>query len=163
MLSEILDKIGKIQKKGDFHIKAWESSGEEECSKYLGMTWSRKDNCYLLKFRLNLHQKICGIPLGEDLDSEFLLNKSLPITKKNLLSVACQFYDHNYLAAPLMVTIKMLFSEVCRDKRCSMQTHLSADRADRFRSAVKEILGTSALSFPQQIVFKNSGKLYIFF
>ena len=61
-----------------------------------------------------------------------------------------------------MVTIRMLFSEVCRDKGCSMQTHLSADRADRFRSAVKEILGTSALSFPRQIVFKNSGKLYIF-
>ena len=149
LLSALQDEIGKILRKGDFHIKAWESSGEEECSKYLGMTWSRKDDGYLLKFRLNLHQKICGIPLGEDLDSEFLLNKTLPITKKNVLSVACQFYDPNRLAAPLMVTIRMLFSKICRNKSCSMQTHLSADRADRFRSAVTEILGTSALSFPR--------------
>ena len=127
------------------------------------MTWNRKDDCHLLKFRLNLHQKICGIPSGEDVDSEFLLNKSLPITKKNVLSVACQFYDPNGLATPLMVTIRKLFSEVCRDRGCSMQTHLSADRADRFRSAVTEILGTTVLSFPPEVVFKNSSKLYIFF
>ena len=38
LLSELQDEIGKILKKGDFHIKTWESSGEEECSKYLGMT-----------------------------------------------------------------------------------------------------------------------------
>ena len=44
MLSELQDKIGKILKKGDFNLKAWESSGEEECSKYWGMTWSRKDD-----------------------------------------------------------------------------------------------------------------------
>ena len=84
------------------------------------MTWNRKDDHYLVKFRLNLHQKICGIPSGEDLDSDFLLDKSLPITKNNVLSVACQFYDPNGLAAPLLVTIRMLFNEVCRDKGCSM-------------------------------------------
>ena len=155
LLSELQDKIKKILKKGDFHIKAWESSGEEECSKYLGMTWSRNDDRYLLKFRLHLLQKIQGIPLGEDLDPEFLLNKSLPITKKNILSVACKFYDTNGLAAPLMVTIRMLFSKICRDKSCSMQNQLSADRAKRFKSEVSEILGTSALSFPRQIVLRS--------
>ena len=162
LLSELQDEIGKIINKGDFHIKAWESSGEEGYSKYLGMTWNRKDDRYLLKFRLNLHQKTCGIPSGEDLDSEFLLNKSLPFTKKNDLSVACQIYDPNGQATPLMVTIRVLFSEVYRDRGCSLQTHLSADRVDRFRSTVTEIPGTTGISFPQQIVFKNSGKLYIF-
>ena len=44
-----------------------------------------------------------------------------------------------------------------------MQTPLSTDRADRFRSAVEEILNTKMMSFPTQIVFKNPGKLYIFF
>ena len=107
------------------------------------MNWNRKDDRYLLKFKLNLHQKIHGIPSTEDLDSGFLQNKSLHITKKNVLSVACQFYDPNGLAAPLMVTVRALFSVICRDRGCSMQTHLSADRADRFRSAVKEILSTT--------------------
>ena len=127
------------------------------------MTWNRQDDRYLLKFRLNLHQKVRGIPTGEDLDSEFLQDKSIPITKKNVLSVACQFYDPNGLAAPLMFPVRALFSEVCRDRQCSMQTPLSAERADRFRTAVEEILKTTQLSFPRQIVFKYSGKLRIFF
>ena len=91
LLSQLQIEIEKILKKGDFHIKAWESSGEPGTSKYLGMTWNRQDDRYLLKFRLNLHQKVRGIPTGEDLDSEFLQDKSIPITKKNVLSVACQF------------------------------------------------------------------------
>ena len=41
LLSELQVEIDKILKKGDFHIKAWESSGETGSSKYLGMTWNR--------------------------------------------------------------------------------------------------------------------------
>ena len=66
----------------------------------LGLTWNQKDDHYLLKFRLNLHQKIRGIPSGEDSDSEFLQDEMAPITKKNDLLVACQFYDPAGLAAP---------------------------------------------------------------
>ena len=127
------------------------------------MTWNRQDDRYLLKFRPNLHQKVRGIPSGEDLDSEFLQDKSVPITKKNMLLVACQFYDPNGLGAPLMFHVRALFSKICRDGQCSMQTPLSAERADRFRSAVEEILKTKEMSFPRQIVFKYSGKLCIFF
>ena len=58
-------------------------------SKYLGITWNQKDDLYLLKFRLNLHKKMRVIPSGEDLGSEFLQDKTTPITKKNVLSVAC--------------------------------------------------------------------------
>ena len=101
--------------------------------------------------------------MGEDLDSEFLLNKSIPSTKKIVLSVACQFYDPNNLPPPFMVTIRMLFSGICRDKSCSIQNPLYADRADRFKSAVSEILGTSALSFFRQIVFKILGNYILFF
>ena len=109
------------------------------------MTWNRKDYQYFLKFRLNLHQKMYGIPLGKDLDSEFNLNKTLLITKKNVLSVACQFYDLNSLAAPLMVTIRMLFSEVCRDKGCKL-IYLLTDQQIQICSDRNP--GTSALSFP---------------
>ena len=163
LLSELQVEIDKILKKGDFHIKAWESSGETGSSKYLGMTWNRQDDQYLLKFRLNLHQKIRGIPTGEDLDSKFLQDKSVPITKKKVLSVACQFYNPNGLATPLMFPVRALFSEICRDCQCSLQTPLPAERADRFRFAVEEILKTKEMSFPRQIVFKYSGKLRIFF
>ena len=104
-----------------------------------------------------------GIPSGEDLDYEFLQDKTAPITKKNILSVACQFYDPAGLAAPLMVPVRSLFSKICRDKTCSMLGPMSADMADKFRFAVEEILKTKDLSFPRQLVFNNSGQLYIFF
>ena len=69
------------------------------------MTWNRKDDRYLLKFRLNLYKKFRGIPSGADLDAEFLQDRSVPIIKRNVLSVACQFYDPTGLAAPLMISL----------------------------------------------------------
>ena len=54
------------------------------------MTWDCLNNHYLLKFRLNLHKKSRGIPSSSNLDSEFLQDESAPISKKNVLSVACQ-------------------------------------------------------------------------
>ena len=104
-----------------------------------------------------------GIPSGEDLDSEFLQDKIPLITKKNILSVACQFYDPTGLVAPLIVPVRSLISKICRDETCSMLRPLSADRADKFRFAVKEILKTKDLSFPCQLVFNNSGQFHIFF
>ena len=55
------------------------------------MTWNRLHDNYTLKFRLNLHKKFRGIPSGADLDSEFFQNPNSEVTKKNVLSVACQF------------------------------------------------------------------------
>ena len=74
-----------------FFIKEWECSGENGISKYLGMTWDRYRDNYSLKFRLNLHKKFRCVPSGEDLDSSFLQDPDVPITKKNVHSVACQF------------------------------------------------------------------------
>ena len=104
-----------------------------------------------------------GIPTGDYLDSEFLQDNSVPITKKNVLSVACQFYDPTGLAAPLMVSIRALFSEICRDPKCTFKSTLSVERANKFRTAVGEILLTSEIFFPRQIIFNYSAQLYIFF
>ena len=93
-LSALQQEIEKILNKGGFLIKSWEKSGEDGVSKYLGMTWDRLRDLYSLKFCLNLHKKSRGIPSGTDLDSDFLQNESLPITKKNVLSVVCQFYKY---------------------------------------------------------------------
>ena len=91
-------------------IKSWEKSGKDGVRKYLGMMWDRLRDRYSLKFRLNLHKKSRGIPTGTDLDSDFLQDESLPITKKNVLSIACQFYNPTGLAAPLMFSVRALFS-----------------------------------------------------
>ena len=98
-------EISSILQKGGFFIKEWECSGENGVSKYLGMTWDRSLNNYSLKVRLNLHKKFRGVPSGEDLDSSFLQDPDVPITKKNMLFVACQFYNPVGLASPIMFPV----------------------------------------------------------
>ena len=127
------------------------------------MTWDCFKDCSMLKFRLNLHKKHLGIPSGDHLDSEFLQDITIPITKKNVLSVACQFYYPTGLAAPLMFSVRALFSEICRDSQCSINSVLSQEHTDRFRRAVGEILLTKEIYFPRQIIFKYSAQLLIFF
>ena len=114
------------------------------------------------KFRFNLYKKFRGIPPGADLDEEFLQDCSIPITKRNALSVACQFYDSTGLAAPLMFSVRSLFSDLCQDCQCSMNFVLSEIRAAKFCTAVDQILRTSELSFPRQVLYHVSGQLYIF-
>ena len=82
------------------------------------------------------------------MDEEFLQDGSIPITKRNVLSVACQFYDPSGLAAPLMFPVGSFYSNICRDCKCSMNSVLSEDQVDKFRTAVDQILKSSELSFP---------------
>ena len=156
-LSALQDGIGTILSKGGFRIKSWECSRKNSTSKYLGMTWDRLKDHYLLKFRLNLHKKSRGIPSGADLDSEFLQDQ------KNVLSVACQIYNPTGLGAPLMFSIRALFSEICQDTQCSINSVLSEEHTNRFGSTVSKILLTREISFPRQIIFNYSAQLYIFF
>ena len=127
------------------------------------MTWDRLSHHYLLKFRLNLHKKSCGIPSDSNLYKEFLQEESTPISKENVLSVACQFYDPTGLAAPLMFPVQALFSEICRDCSCSMTSIPSEERTVRFCTAVSQILLTKDISFPRQIILSYTGQLYTFF
>ena len=77
--------------------------------------------------------------------------------------MACQFYDPTGLIAPLMFSVRVLFSEVCRDSQCSINSILSQEHTDRFRRTVGEILLTKEIYFPRQIIFKYSAQLFIFF
>ena len=107
------------------------------------MTWDQKNDGYLLKFRLNLYKKFQGISSGADLDEEILQDCSIPFTKRNVLSVDCQFYDPTGLAAPLMFSVCSLFSNLCRDRQCSMSSVLSEVPAAKFCTSVDQILRTS--------------------
>ena len=124
------------------------------------MTWDRKNDGYLLKFCLNLYKKYRGIPSDANLDEEFLQDCSIPFTKRNVLSVACQFYDPTGLEAPLMFSVRSLFSALCRDRQCSMNSVLSEVRAAKFCTEVHQILRKSELSYPWQVVYHGSGQLF---
>ena len=115
------------------------------------MTWDRKNNRYLLKFCLHLHKEFRGIPSETYLNEDLLQDCSIPFTKDNVLSVACQFYDPTGLVAPLRFSACSLSSKFCRDRNCSMNSVLSEVRAEKFCTAVHQILKTSKLSFPRQV------------
>ena len=46
------------------------------------MTWDHQNDRYLLKVHLNLPKKFNGIPSGAYLNTEFLQDNSIPISKK---------------------------------------------------------------------------------
>ena len=62
-----------------------------------------------------------------------------------------------------MFSVRSLFSEICRDRQCSINSVLSEERSCRFRSAVNKILLTRTMFFPSQIIFNYSAQLFIFF
>ena len=161
-LSTLQQEIERILNRGGFFIKSWEKSGKDGTSNYLGMMWGRLRDLYSLKFCLNLHKKFRGIPSDVDLDSDFLQNESIPITKKNVLSIACQFYDPTGLAAPLMFSVRALFSEICHDPLCSINSILSEECTAKFRDAVREILLTREIFFPRHVIFRYQAQLFIF-
>ena len=100
------------------------------------MTWDRLYDPYLLKFRLNLHQKSHGIPSGADL-SEFFQDLSVPITKKNVLSEACQFYNPTGLANVLH---SFTVQQDLQKSSMLCQLHTFWEKNNRFCCAVNEIL-----------------------
>ena len=89
---------------------------------------------------------------GADLNSEFLQDLVAPITKKNVLSVACQFCNPTGLATPLMSSILSALST----------PHFPIG-TNRLRYDVNKILLTRNMSFPCQIIFNYSAQLFIFF
>ena len=62
-----------------------------------------------------------------------------------------------------MFSVRALFSEICRETQCSINSVLSQEHTDRFRHAVGEILLTKEIYFSRQIIFKHSAQLFIFF
>ena len=83
--------------------------------------------------------------------------------QKRVPRVACQFYDPTGLAAPLMFSVRALYSEICRDPQCSINSILSEERSAKFRNAVREILQTREIFFPRQVIFQYQAQLFIFF
>jgi len=162
-LTVIQKEVTAVLAKGGFNIKHWETTGDKGETKFLGLLWNKKEDTYKLKFRLNFSKKIRGTPMEDDLCLEDLLSMKNQITKKNVLSVACQFYDPPGLCSPLLFTIRELYSSICRDGNVNMSYNLSSDEDKIFREAVQEMLAARNISFPRQIIFNGVCDLKIFF
>ena len=133
------------------------------------MTWDRLKDHYLLKFRSTYTRNPVVFPpeLTWTLNfSRIIL--SIPITKKNVLSVACQFYNPTGLAASLMFFIRALFSKLCRDF-CPRNAPTGSDaQSERSYSPKKYLFlarsySTTQLSFISSLMvaFKDMGRVFM--
>ena len=52
-----------------------------------------------------------------DLEKIAVEAESLPLTKRSILSTSAKFYDPPGLISPIVVALKVLFQELCKDKR----------------------------------------------
>jgi len=163
MLEEVQIGIQTLLKMGGFEIKSWENSGDVGISKYLGVTWDRKPDLFFLKFKLNLSKRYRGETSGEDLSLTSISSEELPILKKNVLSVACQYYDPTGLGNPLVFTIRALYSSLCRNQALKMDSPLDPEDSKVFKSTVKEMIKAKSIPFPRQIIFGFSFSLHICF
>ena len=162
-LSLLETEITTLLKKGGFEIKGWERSGKPGISKYLGVTWNKQDDTYQLKFNLNLSKKFRGLPIEEDISLEKLSQPNITVTKRNVLSVCCQFFDPSGLGSPLVFAIRSLYSSLCINRSIKMESVLTPTDHKKFIAAVTEMLSAKSISFPRQIIFNYSCSIHTFF
>ena len=62
-----------------------------------------------------------------------------------------------------MFSVRALFSEICRNPQCSINSILSEECTAKFRNAVREILITREIFFLRQVIFRYQAQLFIFF
>ena len=69
--------------------------------------------------------------------------------------------SHRISCSP-QFSVRALFSEICQDPQCSINSILSEENTARFRDAVREILLTREIFFPRQVIFRYQAQLIIF-
>ena len=102
-----------------------------------------------------------NVTLGKMLLGKLELGKKLP--RQNVTRQIVTRQNVAEPAAPLMFSVWVLFSEICRDPQCSINSILSKERTAKFRDVVREILQTREIFFPRQVIFRYQAQLFIFF
>ena len=90
------------------------------------------------------------------------INRLEAFTRRNLLSLTCQFFYCMGLGTPLVMGLRILYSQVCNKGGVGMQDVLDPDIQIKIRESLIELLQGPLLRFQRRIVFKQQGTLVIF-
>ena len=158
-MERIITSIDKIIEAGGFSIKEWLRSGEDiDPTKLLGYKWYPKVDDLGLKLQINLYNKDRGEAKGPDLTMDNICEQwPTRITKRQCLKIVAQVFDPLLLYAPLVLRLRLLYSEACNEPGVNnWESPISEFLTEKLRLIVICLLDCGPITFPRNIVPKAS-------
>ena len=112
-LQPLISALEEAAALGGFSFKDWFLDGEDKTTKLLGYMWLCLPDILRLKLNLSVGVITRGIKVGTVLSPtnvEELINSGF--SQKDLLSVIAQTFDPLGLRSPLVISLRMLLSEI---------------------------------------------------
>ena len=159
---EYQEAVALVLQQGGFRIKGFESAKDGGEGKYLGLVWVKSEDCYKLKFRLNLGPVERGRRVEPDIDEESITYMET-MTRRDLLGLNCQYYDPAGLGVPLVMTLRIIQSKICNSTTARITQVLGDDETGAIKRAVGEMIRGRGITFPRQIIFEKEADIVICF
>ena len=117
---------------GGFEVKEYFSKQDGGSGKLLGLTWDRDDDTYRMRYRINLGTVKRGLRMEADITPEDI-NRLEAFTRRNLLSLTCTFVYCMGLGTPLVLGLRILYSQVCDKGGVGMQDILEPSVQEKIK------------------------------
>ena len=114
-MEETIKAVEKVISAGGFSFKGWTRQGDVTESKILGYNWDAKEDTLCMRLTFHLEPKKRGGRVGPALTSGNLEEQlSRPISRRQVIALAGQFYDPLNLLSPAVVKLRLFYSDACR-------------------------------------------------
>ena len=134
----LLERIGKAETGVTVETKENKQTSHALCTdeevKVLGLKWNQNTD----KMQLDLST------FQSDATQE-------PVTKRTILKTTAWFYDPLGLLAPVIVPLKQVFQEICKQK-IEWDACLPQEISDKWVEIVNDILHVSSIEFPRSLL-----------
>eukprot|EP00794_Sanderia_malayensis_P017909 gene17909-biopygen12897 len=167
-------------KEGGFHLRKWKANNrelareiavkEEEGVKER-ITFELEDTSYVKEtlgapVSMGEKTKVLGITWDNHKDTwEFNLgnrgeeiSKTVPTTKRGILSALASIFDPHGLVSPRAVSAKILFQELCPEK-LGWDDPIPSNKSARWEEWLKDLKETGNICLPRCVVSINKGTL----
>ena len=112
--------------------------------KVLGLSWNCNEDLFIFEF-LALAKRADG----------------LPITKRSILKIAAGMYDPLGIVSPILVSVKVLFQELCSNK-VEWDEELKDEEKKRWVSWIDDLKGVREISVPRCVYRVPQGQINCF-
>ena len=126
------------------------------------MVWVKSEDCYKLKFRLNLGPVERGRRVEPDINEESIMNMET-MTRRDLLGLNCQYYNPAGLGVLLVMTLRIIQSKICNSATARITKVLGDEETGAIKRAVGEMIRGRDITFPRQIMFEKEADIVICF
>ena len=151
--------VAKIMSQGGFRVKYMVRNGKnmpEILELYggsvLGLPWDTAKDVIVINMHVNLSARKQGVRLGQNLRPEEEDHiKNAVLTRRVLMSQVHGIYDPLGLLSPITVKFKLVLQHLVQAE-VDWDEPLEGDLREEAESALKEMLRSSAVSFPRCVL-----------